>query len=146
MEIDGLDRVVEESVREVLETMFFSDVFGNLEEIPPAQFLRAELAFRGTPSGRMGVQVTAESASRFTADFLGVETDEVTDRAVGQVLCELANMVCGSMLSRMDCEKRFDLSSPELVGTMDVAAPPLRSAFALEDGAIVVDLDFAAAP
>ena len=40
----------------------------------------------------------------------------MSSERAGEVVCELANMLCGSVLSRMDATAVFELSCPELAG------------------------------
>jgi hypothetical protein len=48
------------------------------------------------------------------AAFLGLDEAAPSEAQIQEVVCELANMVCGSALSRLEENTRFDLSSPEL--------------------------------
>ena len=51
---------------------------------------------------------------RSAADFLGVDEGELTGHQVGEVVCELANMICGSVLSRMESAATFRIAPPKL--------------------------------
>ena len=61
-----------------------------------------------------------ETGRRIAASFLGAEEAEVTEAQIGEVVSELANMLCGSVLSRVEKETRFELSHPE-VGPTEIA-------------------------
>lgn len=132
-----------ESAQEVLETMFFSSVFGPAEPLfSPCsdireQIITAELRFTGSPSGRLQVSLNETSARSIACNFLGQDRPELVSTGdMEQVLGELSNMVCGSVLSRMDSQAVFSLSHPEM---KPIESPtPLHAAiiasFELADG------------
>jgi CheY-specific phosphatase CheX len=134
---------------DVLETMFFSPLMGeatpDVSHSEPA--FMARLMFSGGRSGSFAVRVSAGAASAIAANFLGEDTDVLEPGQVHDVICELANMICGSVLSRLDREAHFDLQHPELVETC--SAPPPGSVcrfFEIQDGqvALCLQLDPAA--
>jgi CheY-specific phosphatase CheX len=100
---------------EVLETMFFTTAMDEPVEAsnsePP---VRVRVRFQGTPSGMFSLQAAGAAARTIAADFLGQDASEFSTAQVWQVMCELANMICGATLSRLDVERQFDLSSPEI--------------------------------
>lgn len=107
-----LPQIFLESAGEVLETMFFTAVESeSTGESAPAE-VSAELRFQGMRSGEFGVQMPLETARQIASNFLGLE--ELADQQVEQVVCELCNMLCGSVLSRLAAEARFDLQHPKM--------------------------------
>jgi hypothetical protein len=60
------------------------------------------------------------------------------------VVCELANMLCGSLLSRWERDSRFELGPPELdlPGAAIPESAAVRRSFALEDGVLSVWLEW----
>jgi hypothetical protein len=77
------------------------------------------------------------------AGFLGREEAEVSDGQAGEVVCELANMICGSVLSRLESEETFQITHPELVP--QEAAAGLQGEqgwFDLGDGFLATSLEF----
>ncbi len=136
------DRVLRESVDEVLEKMFFIRSLGESAGSPGGAELIAHVTFQGRPSGSFTLSASAAAARSIAADFLGAEEAEVGDEQVGEVICELANMICGSALSRIESDFDFRLDKPALV-----AEPPLGSgvgathAIALQHGALTVTMD-----
>jgi CheY-specific phosphatase CheX len=111
------------SAREVLETMFFTDVAGDTPEQgdgTPAGLV-AGLRFNGERPGEFRIAVTPEAAKTIAANFLGTD-EEVPEARVAEVTCELANMICGSVLSRLERDLAFDLSHPELISGEAAAA------------------------
>jgi CheY-specific phosphatase CheX len=112
-----LQQVLRDSVEEVLEKMFFIRALGEEAEEPacPENKMAARLSFDGVPSGSLTLCVTRGAARSISADFLGADEDELTSQQVGEVICELANMICGSVLSRVERAAQFRLSPPQLL-------------------------------
>jgi CheY-specific phosphatase CheX len=106
-----------ESVEEVLEKMFFVEAIEepSLEAGSPDAEIAVRLTFEGSPSGALTLRVTSAAARRFAADFLGEDEALLSPAQVGEVSCELANMICGSVLSRVESAATFRLASPQLL-------------------------------
>ena len=144
-----------ESAQEVLETMFFASVFGPADPLyapnsdVSEQVVTAELRFSGNPSGRLQVSVTEGAARSIAGNFLGEDSlERISRNDVEQVIGELANMVCGSVLSRMDSQAVFSLSHPEV---KPIEIPTLQqtavvSSFELADGVMTSQIFFDTAP
>ena len=113
---DSLQLVLQQSVEDVLEKMFFIRSLGDAEEGPGLAEgeVAAHLAFDGEPSGSLTLRVTRAAARSISADFLGTEEEDLSPQQVGEVVCELANMICGSVLSRIESAVTFRLAQPEL--------------------------------
>ncbi|PWT99764.1 MAG: hypothetical protein C5B51_26450 [Terriglobia bacterium] len=114
---DGIERVLAKSTGEVLEQMFFVRALNEPNPSPPAteSQLVAEVSFEGQPSGRLGLRVNAAAARSIAADFLGEDECSLSEGQVGEVICELANIICGSVLSSVESETTFRLKSPRLL-------------------------------
>jgi len=139
-----LGRILADSAAEVLESMFFTSPSGEAgpEVLPQASWISAALSFHGAPSGRFGVQVPAETGRRIAASFLGQEEETLTESQTGDVVCELANMLCGSVLSRVEAETQFDLSQPRIESPgAGRPSPAATSTFVMEEGPLAVWLD-----
>ena len=142
----NLDRLISDSVSAVLETMFFSSPLGPAEPETGPAVLEARLAFRGSPSGQLGLRISMPSARLLAAGFLGEDEDALTGAQPGQVVCEMANMMCGSLLSKLESSERFDLATPELLpaaGEADfdsLTVPLVCKTFQLENGILTIDL------
>jgi CheY-specific phosphatase CheX len=134
--------VLAAATEEVLETMFFSTIDGHLE-LPPeaAGMVTATLPFCGELSGLFRLDVSAASARRIAAGFLAAEPEALPPARVGEVVCELANMICGCTLSKLRGKSIFELLTPHLESGPDSAAGPSFShVFQLEDGFLRVSL------
>ena len=133
---------LQEAVHEVLETMFFVRELEDGAELSAAPDLAAQLNFEGDPGGCLTLILAGHAARAVAADFLGAEEDDLSDLQVEEVACELANMICGSVLSRTESETRFCLSSPHVVAVDQIEFPPKESVHAvgLDRGALTVHL------
>ena len=110
-----LGRALRESTVDVLEKMFFAQPLEEPAGDLPGAVLAVKLAFEGAPSGALTLTVTEDAARQIAADFLGEDENEISGRKVEEVTCELANMICGSVLSRVESQATFRLASPQLL-------------------------------
>jgi CheY-specific phosphatase CheX len=74
-----------------------------------------ELAFEGLPSGTLTLRVSSAAARQIAADFLGEDACGLSFAKVEEVARELANMICGSVLSRVESTATFRLHPPRLL-------------------------------
>ena len=105
-----------DATAKVLESMCFT---GILEEaLKPAQkgdlWVAAKLAFQGSPSGNFGIGVSEVSARSIAANFLGLDTEELSQTPINEVIGELTNMIAGSLVSNFKSDCCFALSHPEM--------------------------------
>lgn len=136
-----------EAAQQVLETMFFVAPLG---EVPPGAptpepWVAARLTFRGEPSGAFAVSLSEAAARTMAANFLGVERErDLSSLEVSDVISELANMICGSVLSRLETESEFELGTPETVrGPEDPhAGRTLVRSLELEHGFLTASMEF----
>ncbi len=113
--VEQLSEALASAAEQVLDTMFFMAVVSQSESAPDSALpVCACLEFRGEPWGSFGVNVSASAAQVIAANFLGDEPDAVSEAQTGEVICELANMICGALLTRVHADNLFELTSPEL--------------------------------
>lgn len=137
-----LQQVLDECTQEVLEQMFFVRVLGS----PPGEMARegpciaADVSFHGEPSGCLTLVVSAASARSIAADFLGEEECVLSHQQIGEVICELANIICGSVLSRVESQTTFRLESPQLRTFLSTIEQPntVIHSMSLENGMLRV--------
>ncbi len=147
----SLDQLLRGAVDAVLETMFFSTLLGPAEPDTGTAVLEAHVSFHGRPSGSLAVCLSEPSARLLASGFLGEDEEVLTDSQPGEIVCELTNMLCGSLVSKLESEQSFALGSPELVGAATRAdaarddPPTVRQSFQLENGILTVTLRLAAA-
>lgn len=110
------DAVLAEAASEVLETMYFTSVFGTAETeaVHSPEWQSAALSFKGETRGSFGVNAPANTIRTLAANFMGVEEGTTLVAEQAEVLCELCNMLCGAALLRLAGDTRFELSHPEI--------------------------------
>ncbi len=106
---------------DVLEAMYFTSVMGLSEDGVAGAGWRSQLAFQGELSGTFRLGMNGETARLLAANFFGEEESEVSETAVADMVGEMANMICGSVLSRMETESHFKLTHPEVEAVEDLA-------------------------
>src|SRR5574340_358528 len=136
--------MLQEAVAEVLETMFFaaaSDEPATPWEGPCAA---ASVGFTGTHNGTLAIRLPEGAARNMAAGFLGVEAeDDLAPDQVGEEVCEMVNMVCGALLSRLDPhgEVRLNPPAPAAPGA-DPLPGGVEAVIALDEGPVAVTLAF----
>lgn len=129
-----------EAVGQVLE-MFFAEVLGECAEPELApDDIAVLLAFQGEPSGSLLMRVTGRAARQIAAAFLALDEMDVSAGRTRDVACELANMICGSVLSQLEATSAFHLSGPQLVAPSRGQAG-IRYCVQLSNGTLSVTLD-----
>lgn len=119
MEPNEIQTALAAAVEEVLETMCFTGVLASLEGAAPPEgggtpAITVQLRFEGSPSGGFRVSAPMKLARVVSAGFLGREEVEVSDSQAEEVVCELANMICGSVLSHLESKTTFQITHPAL--------------------------------
>lgn len=81
-----------------------------------------------------------KAAREMTASFLGVEEAGLEPGEVGQVMREFTNMICGSVVSRLESHARIEIESPKLVADEAFRRQAAEGAaecwFEIENGAL----------
>ena len=121
MDKDVLLKAIKISIFEVLETMFFtpvdivSGVGKESAKIDEPDVLAVRLDFKGTGVGFFLLQMPQSLARALSSDFLGIDSDKLTDKDVAGTVQEMVNMLAGNTLSHYDAAVVFDLAVPEMV-------------------------------
>ena len=139
--------LIHECFSEVLDAMYFTTVLDSgpqemaAEDLPetgaPVAF---SLRFAGDVSGSFGLLLDESTARKLAANFLGEDESSISSIEVGEVAGELANMLCGSVMSRVEGEHKFVLSHPEAVALSPVlgTGDELVCRFATDSGDVTV--------
>ena len=149
---NAVHQLLSESAQKALETMFFTapDRVSAEPQRPAGKLIAASLTFRGVAPGRFRIVVSDSVARTLAANFLGSD-DEARLRPgqVAGVVGELANMICGAVLSELETNANFDLSGPESIhfgagepGPDFTAGSPSICRFEIDGGALVIFLTF----
>jgi CheY-specific phosphatase CheX len=136
------ESALRESTVEVLERMFFiCDEGAPAPENDNAKpEIGVRLDFEGSPPGWLALRIGKRAARSIAADFLGEDEEALTDRQAEEMACELANMICGSVLSHTESDATFRLSSPLVMPLTDWVEPQDAAVHrvALADGALTI--------
>jgi CheY-specific phosphatase CheX len=100
---------------EVLEKMFFIEAGDGGPASDAAPGMLVKVAFDGDPPGVFRMSLARAAAAHIAADFLGEDADSLNANQIDEVAKELANMICGAVLSRIESRATFRLSAPALV-------------------------------
>ena len=139
----NLDHLIASAVAEVLETMFFSEILGDGQPDLSCTALEAHVAFTGNSSGTVDVQISEAAARSLTASFLGESEESLSGLQLAHLVCELTNMLCGCIVSKMSAQGCFNLGSPELIEQPHHESDEcieIQRSFAIERGTLTVSL------
>lgn len=113
---------LKQAISNVLELMFFVSVQVMEDENPSSEkplngqpCIGATLAFSGPLSGSYYLLIPQEMARVITANFLGLDDDEVTGNQAQDTVKEALNMIGGHMLSLAENPDAFQLGIPEII-------------------------------
>jgi Chemotaxis phosphatase CheX len=126
---------------EVLETMFFDEAVATPCDhgwIPSASSVC--VAFEGSHCGEFLLSVSPEVARAIAPAFLGVDPEEVAEDQSSQVLLELANILCGSVLSHVWPDSDLRLEPPELIRAERPIGDAAHECFLLPEGMLAVSI------
>jgi CheY-specific phosphatase CheX len=139
-----LSATLEHAAADVLETMFFTEVIGETGPaiVPGPGWITACLNFHGKPSGKFAVSLPLETGTKIAANFLGADGDDITEALAVQVICELCNMLCGSVLSRIEKDVLFDLTSPQRCEACQCGGLTTAVAVHLKEGPVAMQIRF----
>jgi chemotaxis protein CheY-P-specific phosphatase CheC len=133
--VTSLSEAVHDAARAALEDMFFMVVFGASEAAPlGTEVVSARVDFSGGASGYLSIAVSRPAAAEAAANFLGEDAGAVGEEQLNSVVAELANILCGSALSRWQHDGRFVLSSPVVGDFVEGDGTIAKCALELEEG------------
>jgi hypothetical protein len=129
-----------DALQDVLGTMFFSDAVPvSCQHDSAGEWISARVRFSGVPAGELRLLLSPGLAPVLAAGFLGIDQEEVTPEAARQVSRELANMICGAILSRLHPDS-LALSAPESTAVDFRHRSGIHQCFALPEGTLAIDL------
>jgi hypothetical protein len=92
--------------------MCFLSAEADPEPAPGSFGFARRLSFDGPLKGSFGVRTSSDAASTIACNLLGDELDEITPEQIGDSIGELANMLCGAVLCRIELKRAFTLGKP----------------------------------
>ena len=141
----ALRSACEQAVLEVLETMFFEFPTGDPVEAqtPAPATATATARFDGSLTGTLCLSISDSCPQRLAAGFLGIEDDQAGPFEQRSVVIELANVLCGATMSRLDPGGRLRIEQP-VFGQPASPLPGPWLSFPLECGQLDVHVHFGA--
>ena len=139
-----LQNRLQEALNEVLESMCFlsSEDASSDKQQEAERWVGRRLDFRGPRDGCFGLRTPLPTARVIASNFLGEEPEDIADDQVGEVIGEVANMVCGTFLASIDSHQAFDLTTPRPDDQRDPASlNRIAHTYALDEGELVVWLE-----
>ena len=140
------ETLLQELTAGVLETMFFSVVIGPGAGGVPERPLTALVSFSGSRSGSLRVLTGGNTATALADTFLGGAEEAAPEEQAPSVLGELANVLCGAILGRVEPAGHFTIAAPMLFTDAEsaskVADMQVLSRFELEEGELTAGLTF----
>jgi chemotaxis protein CheY-P-specific phosphatase CheC len=118
IETTALHLLLLKSMQTALETMFFAapDSMSMDPLRPSGELIAASLTFDGKPNGLFWLVVSDRLARTLAANFMGCDDDaQLLPASVADVIGELANIMCGAVLSGMESHVNFDLGMPRSI-------------------------------
>ena len=117
--------LIPDSCSAVLDSMYFTPVLETsaCDTLPEAFPLDGSdfafsLHFAGDVSGTFGLHLGPATARGLASNFLGEDDTDLSSSDVAEVVGELANMLCGSTLSRIEAVGKFDLTHPKSLAAL----------------------------
>ncbi len=137
---EGLAEAAGRAASEVLETMFFAEAVA-----VPCQHgawldraVSAHIRFEGSHRGEMRLSVSKGAADSIAGAFLGLEPLELTEQLGCQVMLELANILCGAILSQLWPESKLALGAPEMAAGEEPRGKALHCCLELPEGMLAL--------
>ncbi len=139
----NLQQALGTSLEEVLEKMFFAGPAEDSAEASSPVGFSAQVAFQGSAEGRLRLRVSAAAARDMASDFLAAPAESLSESRVSEVVCEMANMLCGSVLSRAGAEGTYHLGEPRPGFSAAPETPAAASCtMNVGSGTVTAELDF----
>lgn len=105
-------RILVYSVRQVLETMCFSEAFPASETFKDEDVVGATIGFGGSVSGTLRLEIGRNTAEYLAASLLGLSNTASYSSLAEDTVSELGNMICGRFLSLLAPSAMLSIDSP----------------------------------
>lgn len=146
MTVQVTEELLADVAREILEAMAF--VFANPDEVEPSadeSVIRASICFEGPFDGELVLTSTASAVPALAANMMGEDDPSAcSSKQVLDAFGELANVICGNLLSRMaGPDPVFNLKSPRIADEPAADVPPegtVTGKVHLDEGVVTVTL------
>jgi hypothetical protein len=107
--------VVTATLTQILETMYFCvpDYYGAGRLVGP--IIGASVAFSGRVKGKFSLVASRRLIGQFAADFLGIDSDGISEANLGATIRELANVVCCATIAAWMPGEDFHFAIPQQI-------------------------------
>src|ERR1035438_8629858 len=96
----------------VLETMFFEEAVATAcDHAWLSTAISVHVSFEGSHQGEFLLSVSPDTARSIASGFLGLDLEEMTETQLGEVMLELANILCGALMSNLWPESAMSLDT-----------------------------------
>jgi len=132
---------LKEATSEVLETMCFLEIDGIAEDRVESSvdWRSVSVHFSGRHRGKLWVSASPGLARTIASNLLGEEPDQVDQLQITECLGEIANMICGGLVHKIDMNAIYDLDHPEVhANLVRPLASVLTQTLKLENGFLCV--------
>ncbi|MFH2093900.1 MAG: chemotaxis protein CheX [Pseudomonadota bacterium] len=138
-----LTQKVRDSIVEVMEAMFCfpvkekKDRMRDFSALLHIQSLRAcRIAFSGQYSGAIFLLIPQNILTIMTRNFLGDDTDQLSEKITDGTLKEALNMIAGNALTKLDEQSYTGLGIPEMISVSSLSMDEDSVVFDTKDGLI----------
>lgn len=126
---------------QAFELMCFTELTPLPEpEAVTGERLVAQVDFDGNIGGRLRMELPAAAANAIAANFFGDDGNERSASQVQSLVCELTNIICGSLLSQLNPASVVVLSTPELYTTAEGSALGTSYSFRLDEWPVRISM------
>ena len=140
-EVTGFGAIVVRVAAQVLETMFFEEAVASAcQHAWLATAVTVHVSFEGSHRGEFLLSVSPPTARTIAAGFLGVDPEDLTGTEAAEVILELANILCGTLMSTLWPESALTLETPELAIAEHAFLGGVHCCFTLPDGTVAVSI------
>ena len=110
------------SISEVLETMFYLSIeiydlskLENTEILEEEKITGCKLLFKGPLSGHILLYAPKSLLVIMAENFMGLNKNEITQTYTNGIICEINNMVAGSIFTKYNGRQIYNLGIPEIL-------------------------------
>lgn len=134
---------VKDSIFNVMETMFYFTVeekkqnVSDLFSLFDRNSLKAcAIKFSGTFSGTIFLLIPLNVLTAMTHNFLGQDSDHISEAHTDGTLTEALNMIAGEALTKLDAKSYIGLGIPELIDPATISPDDTAVVFNTKKGMI----------
>ncbi len=110
------------SISDVLEIMFYLSIeINEYSEVENKNIFNegnitgCKISFNGPVTGYILLYIPENLLSVMTENFMGIDKSEVTKKYQDGIICEVNNMVAGSIFKKYDNNQVYNLGIPEIL-------------------------------